>query len=114
MKHLMSLKPDPFEKIRLGEKVYELRLYDEKRKAVSVSDTIVFSRTDAPCEKIEVTVKALHLFDSFKTLYEKLPLEKCGYGKEEVQNASYKDMEAYYSPEEQKNYGVVAIEIELI
>jgi ASC-1-like (ASCH) protein len=32
MKHHMSLKPHPFEKIKSGEKTIEVRLYDEKRK----------------------------------------------------------------------------------
>ena len=42
MIHQMSLRPHPFEKIKLGEKTIELRLYDEKRKEIKVGDTIEF------------------------------------------------------------------------
>ena len=58
---------------------------------------------------------ALHVFDSFEALYAALPLESCGYTKEEVTSgqALPSDMEAYYSKEEQKQYGVVGIEIKV-
>ena len=36
---------------------------------------------------------------------------KCGYTEEDIGTASPSDMAAYYSPEEQKKYGVVGIEI---
>ena len=45
MKHYMNLNPEPFEMIRSGEKTIELRLNDEKRKAIGVGDTKVFSNT---------------------------------------------------------------------
>ena len=63
---------------------------------------------------MSVRVIDLHRFDSFKELYSVLPLEKCGYTSEEAKTASYRDMETYYSPEEQAKYGVVGIEIELL
>lgn len=53
-------------------------------------------------EKISVSVVDLHKFDSFKALYENLPLNRCGYDENDIAMASYKDMLAYYSEEEQK------------
>ena len=41
MKHYINLNPEPFEMIRSGKKTIELRLNDEKRKTISVGDTIV-------------------------------------------------------------------------
>ena len=41
------------------------------------------------------------------------PLDKCGYLPHELATASAKDMEAYYSPEKQRCYGVVGIELAL-
>ncbi len=113
MTHYYNLKKAPFEAIRSGEKVYELRLYDEKRKLLSVGDEIVFDCGDYE-ETLRVRVKKLHIFGSFEELYKVLPLEKCGYKKEELAAASYKDMEEYYPRERQENYGVVGIETELI
>ena len=111
MIHRMHLKDSPFDKIKHGKKTIELRLYDEKRKKISVGDIIEFEKDD---EKLSARVVRLHLFSSFAQLYENLPLEKCGYSEKELEGASYTDMEQYYSPDEQKNFGVVGIEFVLI
>ena len=113
MKHNMRLKKEPFEKICAKKKTVELRLLDEKRKKVNVGDTIEFECPDVGEKAVNVRVLALHFFDSFRELYATIPLEKCGYGKDEVKKASPTDMEAYYSKEEQAKYGVVGIEFEL-
>ena len=111
--HRMKLKPSPFKKIWSGEKTIELRLYDEKRQRLRVNDRISFTNLENEEERILVKILALHRFDSFEKLYKKLPLEKCGYTKEEAVNADSHDMDKYYSIEEQSKYGVVGIEVEL-
>jgi len=107
----MKLRPSPFNKIASGEKTFELRLYDEKRRKIRVSDTIVFACTDDE-RIITAKVKALHRFDSFKELYASLPLERCGY--RDASKADPGDMDEYYPREKQEKYGAVAIEIELM
>ncbi len=114
MTHYMNLNVSPFEMIKSGEKTIELRLFDEKRQAIDVDDIIVFTLTNDPSQQITAKVKALHLFSSFEELYEKLPLDKCGYSGEELPKASCRDMEQYYSKEKQAKYGVVGIEVKLI
>ncbi len=109
----MKLKGEPFCKIKNGTKKYELRLYDEKRKRICVDDLIEFTNQDNN-EKIIVQVTEINVFDSFIDLYATLPLEQCGYAKNELSTASASDMEKYYTKEEQKLYGVVAIKIELL
>lgn len=111
MTHKMKLKPSPFSMIASGQKTVELRLYDEKRKLIKVGDTLMFNNVSREEEVLFCRVKALHLFESFKELYASLPMTKCGYT--ENDNPDYRDMEEYYSPEEQRCYGVVGIEIEL-
>ena len=108
--HEMKLRPEPFEKIRRREKTIELRLFDEKRQQIKVGDRIVFTNTESGKE-LWVTVVKLHRFDTFAQLYEALPLMQCGYTAEDVDSASPKDMEVYYSVEEQEKYGVVGIEL---
>ena len=83
MTHYMHLKDTPFRKIASGKNTIELRLYDEKCKAVKVGDTIVFDSLADSEAHINATVTALHLFPSFKELYAALPLEKCGYAHSE-------------------------------
>ncbi len=114
MQHIMKLKPSPFEMIKSGQKTIELRLYDEKRKLVKVGNKVTFVKIDGNDEIINTKVIAIHLFNSFEELYEKLPLLKCGYTEENVSYAKHTDMEKYYSKEKQKDYGVVGIEIKLL
>lgn len=114
MTHTMKLKDDPFNKIASGRKTIELRLYDKKRQAIKVGDRIEFTKISNPARKLLTEVTALHLFPSFQALYDALPLKKCGYSGEALKHASYKDMEQYYSPEEQAQYGVVGIELRLL
>jgi len=110
MTHKMKLRPHPFFMIKSGLKTIELRLYDEKRQQLQVGDTLLFANTETE-EELSAKIAALHRFESFKELYSALPLEKCGYLPEEIETASYKDMEEYYSKEEQGKYGVVGIEL---
>ncbi len=111
MQHKMKLQKEPFEKIKNGSKSIELRLFDDKRRLIKVGDIINFTLIGSD-DFISVKVIDLHLFDSFKSLYENLPLAKCGYI--DVTKAKPEDMEEYYSKEEQSLFGVVGIEIELI
>lgn len=111
MKHFMNLNPEPFELICSGKKTIELRLFDEKRRAVHILDTIVFTNTEQSNRQIVATVINLYNFSSFSELYNQLPLLKCGYTEQDINTAKPDDMNIYYSKELQKKYGVVGIEI---
>ena len=102
--HSMRLQRQPFEAIRLEQKNIEMRLYDEKRRQIAVGDTITLR-----CEEEELTVRviALHRFPDFAALYAALPHSKLG-------STDPKDMERYYSQEEQRKYGVLGIEIKRV
>ncbi len=110
MTHNMKLWRDAFGNIADGSKTIELRLNDEKRQKINIGDTIVFNCTKNN-DIITAKVKALHKFADFKELYEHLPLDKCGYSKEELGTAHYTDMEQYYSKEEIAKYGALGIEL---
>ncbi len=107
----MRLHKEPFELIKNGSKTIELRLYDEKRQMINIGDTITFeNRSDGG--KIQVKVIALHKYPSFEELYKHF--DKVSIGYKEDEEADPKDMELYYSSEDQSKYGVVGIEMELI
>lgn len=112
-RHEMSLRPKPFEKIAAGEKTYELRLHDEKRRVIRVGDEILFTCTADECTVL-TRVKALHPFPDFAALYAALPLTQCGYTPANVDRADPRDMEAYYPPEKQAKHGVLAIELQRV
>ena len=111
--HFMKLNDVPFDAMARGEKTIELRLLDEKRRAVAIGDEIIFTRASGD-ERIRTRVVALHRFPSFAELYGSLPIERLGYSREEVKTASHTDMEIYYSAERQRELGVIGIEIELL
>lgn len=111
MKYSMKLKNDPFNKIKDLKKKIELRLNDEKRKLLNVGDIIEFTNVENQ-NKMLVEVIGLDYYSSFDELYKNYDKELLGYDEKEVKNP--KDMEAYYSIEEQKKYGVVAIKIRKI
>lgn len=110
MIHRMRLHTEPFLQIEEGKKTIELRLNDEKRQKINVGDEIVFVRIGSD-NHLKATVKKLHKFSDFKSLYENLPLDKCGYSDEEVLSASFTDMEEYYDKEDIKKYGALGIEL---
>lgn len=114
MKHTMKLNPQPFEMIKSGEKTIELRLNDEKRRRIKPGDEIVFENTTYAGSFITARVTALHRFRSFDELYASLDLLKCGYSADDIESAQPEDMTMYYSAEQQKKYGVVGIELELV
>lgn len=111
MKHEMKLNNEPFNKIKSGTKTVELRLNDEKRQKLNINDNIEFTNIKT-LEKITVTIKALHKYPNFEELYKHF--DKISMGYEEAEIANYKDMEKYYSKEEQYKYGVIGIEVEVI
>lgn len=111
--HIMKLQTSPFEKIRAGKKTIELRLYDEKRQQIAVGDSIRFLNTENTAEVLFTTVEDLFVFASFEELYKNLPLTECGYSEAELPTASHRDMELYYSKDEQSQHGVVGIKIAL-
>ena len=111
MEHIMRLHKEPFELIKNGSKTLELRLYDEKRQMINIGDTITFENRSYG-DKFQVQVIALYIYPSFEELYKHF--DKISIGYKEDEEANPKDMELYYSSEEQSKYGVVGIEMELI
>ena len=108
MKHNMNLNNRPFKSIKEGTKTIELRLNDEKRSLLKVGDEIEFTNRDTN-EKLSVDIINLHKYPSFEELYKHFDKVEMGYNKDDI--AETKDMEAYYSKEEQNKYVVQGIEI---
>ena len=108
MKHSMKLLESPFNRIKNGTKTIEFRLYDEKRKKVQIGDTIEFSLLPDLKEKILVEVVKLYKANTFKELFEKLYTDKNEIDKK------VKGMYEIYSPEKEKEYGVIGICLKLL
>ena len=107
----MNLAPSPFKAISFDKKTIEMRLYDEKRSKINIGDEIEFENIDTH-KKIKCAVLNLTRYKDFFELYSNFDKTVLGYDENETANAE--DMYAYYSPEQIKKYGVLAIEIKLI
>ncbi len=112
--HRMHLDAEAFACVEAGKKTVELRLYDEKRRRIRAGDVIRFESTADDTDVIFAQVTGLRFFPSFDELYEALPLTACGYSAAEAKTASPRDMDRYYSPEDQAKWGVVGIELSLL
>ena len=108
MIHKMKLQESPFERIKNGTKTIEFRLYDEKRSKIKIGDQIEFSKLPDLQETILVDVLDLYREDTFENLFKKLFTDE-----DEIKKKT-KSMYQYYSPDEEKQYGVVGIKISLI
>ena len=110
----MKLDTEPFKKIEERTKTVELRLLDEKRKGIQVGDYIKFS--DLGSTDIIVTkVIGLTFANSFEELFSKITDKTyMGFSEDEAIQEMVSNMEEYYSKEEQEQYGVVGIKIDVI
>lgn len=113
MQHEMKIKAVYFDKIKSGEKTYEVRLNDEKRRMIQVGDIIVLKREPEQVEELFVEVKDLIYFKSFYEMVNTLPLAKVGFAgvkKSDVVNVYHQ----FYPVEKEQKYGVVAIAVKQI
>lgn len=108
----MKLKPVYFEKIKAGEKIYEIRLNDEKRQLLKVGDVLTFKKEPDLTESLQTKIVDLFYFKSFSEILETLSAGEIGFKgftKNEIEDIYH----GFYSSEDELKYGVVAIKIEI-
>ncbi len=111
MEHKLKLQAIYFDKIQRGEKIYEVRLNDEKRQLIKIGDTLILLKEPELKETMAVKVEDLIYFASFDALINTLPLEKIGFSG--VSKVAVKNIyRQFYTEENEKCYGVVAIKLQ--
>ena len=95
----MKLNNGPFKNIKNGTKTIELRLNDEKRQLLKIKDLIEFTNRET-LEQLLVEIENLYHYPSFEELYKHF--DKIAMRYKEDEEANPKDMEEYYSKEEQE------------
>jgi len=112
MNHVMKLNAIPFDEIKGGLKTAETRLLDEKRKIVSIGDTITFFRLPDKKESVTVKVLRVSVFSSWVDLVKKTDIKdfgpRCKSKKDWIFGGSG------YSKEKESNFKNVAFDIKLI
>ena len=110
MTHILKLQPKFFDFIKDGTKRIKLRLFDEKRQQININDIIEFKREPEQIDSLKVKVIGLLRYRSFEDLFEDFPIKILAdsfMSKAELLNA----LEEFYTPEKQKEYGVLGIKI---
>lgn len=110
----MKLNPPPFTAIETGKKNIELRINDEKRQQIKLGDTITFTNTTDPEQKLFTKVTALHHAPSFAELFTTIPLSVCGFDGALSPKDAANTMRQYYSEDAEMKYGALGIELVLI
>lgn len=118
MKINMKLKLEPFNKIKNGQKIVEVRLNDAKRQQLNLDDEIEFinmnSRYDYKRESIKVKVIGKSNFQTFEQLYKFSPCEIFGFPNGTTLSEQIESMYKFYTKEQEKQLGVVAIHMKLL
>lgn len=113
MNHEMKLREIYFEKIKNGEKIYEIRLNDEKRQLLKIGDTITFQNESNLNDTIETKIVDLQKFDTFFDMASTLDLSLVGFDntpKEKVVQIYHE----FYPVEKETKYKVLAIKIQVV
>lgn len=114
MNRIMKLNPKAFESVKDGSKIFEIRLNDEKRKLIEVGDHITFQKLPSLEEDLLVVVKDILKEKTFEKLFSLFPPSLAGWEENSSPKKCATDMRKYYSKEEERRNGVVAIKIELV
>ena len=95
--------------MKKGTKRVELRLLDEKRREIRVGDKIVFTHTENSDEKIFARVIGLHVYPDFDGVTADFFRSEMGFADRTERVGDI--MREYYSDEDVRKYGALAIRI---
>ena len=112
MLYEMNLNGKAFINIKNGIKKFELRLYDEKRKKISLNDIIEFHNLDQMDETIKVKVIGLLRYNTFRDLFNDIDYNLCGPATSLEEKL--KRVHTFYTEDQENQNGILAIKIELI
>lgn len=105
----MNLIEPYFESLKYGYKDIEIRLLDEKRKKISVGDTIIFK---CNCHEITTEVVNLSIYTTFEKLVDDVEINRTGnfLSKDDL----LKTLNTIYSEEKRNKYNAIAIKVKNI
>lgn len=111
--HEMLIKPEYFELVKSGEKKYEVRTNDERRKNMYIGDYIKLIKEPELEETIMLEIVDKIEFPNFTALYDSLPKKDVGFeGKTTAEIVG--ELRKFYSEELENKLGAVAIKVALV
>lgn len=111
MRYEMRLNKLPFEQMVEGKKTIEVRLNDAKRKLLAIGDEILFSNRDNLNQTIVKKVVDLRLYTSFTEMANNENCVLAGFNKGYTTAEVVDCYHTFYTPEEEKQFGVIVIEL---
>ena len=106
----MHLDKSPFERIKNEKKKIEGRLNDKKRQKINIGDEIIFILRKTN-EKLKVKVINLEIYKNFEEMFDKTDINL--WATNINTNKKFAKSFLYYSDEEIKKWGTVAIYFKL-
>jgi len=101
-----------FDKAAVGEKIVDARIFDEKRKLISVGTHIEYSPlSKSESRKLHAVTLGYVTFDDFLTMFRFLRVKAFGLGNLTPAEAALY-MREFYTDEQIKKHGTVAIMFE--
>lgn len=108
MEMIIHLHPDVFSIVKDGRKDVEIRVNDEKRRKLKIGDDLIFLKRPDNIESIKAKVIDLKYFKNFSEVVDNFEMERI-YLKDYSKDDYLSEMRRFYTDEEQKECGVVAI-----
>lgn len=118
--HDMTIRPEYYDLVVEGTKIYEARTNDARRKAMKVGDLICLRREATPEEKeagivpddsIMLEIEEKIEFENFTHLYDSLSKRDTGFEGRETDEIVQTEIRKFYTPEMEKERGAVAIKV---
>lgn len=106
----MKVQEVYFNKIKSGQKIYEVRLFDDKRRKLKVGDFILFQNFNDLNQTVKVKIENLINFKSFKEMANSILNKDLGLENENIERI-VEIYHQFYSVEDEKKFGVLAIKI---
>lgn len=108
--HNLNIKEEYFEKIKRREKIYEGRLFDEKRKNFNEGDIIKFTCGE---KNFCALIEERKIFKNFKEMADNVEKSELGF-KEKSKNEMIETYRSFYTLEDELKYGVVIFKVILL
>jgi ASC-1-like (ASCH) protein len=113
MLYQMKLQEEPFERMQRGEKLLEMRIYDDKRQRLKLGDHIEFADASDMSKTIRTEIVGLLRYRNFSDLIDDVPAEILGFEESEKDYLKASIFELFTKEEEEAS-GVVGIRIRLL
>lgn len=108
---VMRLDRKPFDEMKAGKKVWEIRINDDKWNGVRAGDSIPVMRRPELEEKIMVTIVERQTFLNVQRLLDHIPLNELGQFTNELE--FIQTIMNHYTPKAMNDYGLVAMKVKV-